>query len=153
MTRNIPSVEIRDDELYLTRAIRIPREEFQFSFVRSSGPGGQNVNKVATKAQMRWDIANSSSLPEGVKQRFLEKYSRRISKEGEFLIASQRYRDQAKNILDCLQKLGELIASVAVVPPKRKKTKPSRASKERRLQEKKKQSARKQQRRKPIRED
>lgn len=141
------------DVLVVTRWMRIPHEEFRFTFVRSSGPGGQNVNKVATKAQMRWDVAGSPSLIKGVRERFQAKYHRRITKEGELVMTSQRYRDQAKNILDCHEKLREMLASVAAAPVVRKKTKPSRASKERRIKEKRNRSSRKQLRKRPGADD
>ncbi|MCH8828806.1 MAG: aminoacyl-tRNA hydrolase [Planctomycetes bacterium] len=138
--------------LVVTAEICIPRDEFSWTFVRSSGPGGQNVNKVATKAQLRWGIAASPSLPDDVKGRFSTKYRRRITKGGEFVMSSQRYRDQSRNVEDCLEKLRQMIDSVAKPPVVRKKTKPSRASKERRLTEKRNRSARKQSRRPPREE-
>lgn len=124
--------------------ISIPLAEFEFSFARSPGPGGQNVNKVNSKALLKWAIKDSSSLPETVKQRFLTKFSRRISKEGFLIISSSRYRDQARNVDDCTNKLKELILSVAEEPKIRKKRRPSAAAKQRRLNEKKKISERKQ---------
>jgi ribosome-associated protein len=142
-----------DNVLVVTRSIRIPRDEFTFTFMRSSGPGGQNVNKVNTKVRLRWDVARSPSLPEAVRERFQRNYARRITTEGDLLITSQRYRDQARNIDDCLEKLRELLAAVATPPRRRKKTRPSRASKERRLQGKREQSERKRGRRKPGRDD
>ena len=142
-----------ENVLVVTRSIRIPRDEFTFTFMRSSGPGGQNVNKVNTKVRLRWDIAKSPSLSEAVRERFQKAYSRRITTEGDLLITSQRYRDQVRNIDDCLEKLRELLASVAAPPRRRKKTKPSRGSKERRLQGKREQSERKRSRRKPGRDD
>ena len=137
------------DELVVNRRIRIPLSEFAWSFARSGGPGGQNVNKVSSKAQLRWKIDETQSLPEDVKERFVRKYHRRITKDGEFLTSSQRYRDQPKNVNDCLEKLRELILAVAVAPKPRKKTKPSRASKERRLQGKRERAKRKQMRKQP----
>lgn len=116
--------------------IAIPRHEVEFTFVRSSGPGGQNVNKVATKAVLRWPVAHSSSLPEDVRERLLARYARRINDRGELVLSSQRYRDQARNVSDCLTKLRELVSAVAVPPRVRKKTAPSRAAKESRLREK-----------------
>jgi ribosome-associated protein len=142
-----------ENVLVVTRSIRIPRDEFTFTFMRSSGPGGQNVNKVNTKVRLRWDVAKSPSLSEAVRERFQKTYSRRITTEGDLLITSQRYRDQVRNIDDCLEKLRELLASVAAPPRRRKKTKPSRGSKERRLQGKREQSERKRSRRKPGRDD
>src|SRR5206468_11087137 len=85
--------------------IAIPRREIRFSFVRSSGPGGQNVNKVASKAVLRWPVTRSIALPDELKTRLLTRLGRRINDRGELVLASQRYRDQAKNIDDCLAKL------------------------------------------------
>ena len=139
-----------DQLLVVTTRIQIPKEEFRFTFVRSSGPGGQNVNKVSTKARLHWMVVDSPSLDEAVKQRFLQKYRRRISTDGEFQLTSQRFRDQSRNVDDCLEKLRVMLAEVAVAPKPRKKTKPSRASQQRRLAEKRRQSARKQLRRRPT---
>lgn len=127
--------------------IQIPPAEFEFTYARSSGPGGQNVNKVNSKAVLRWQALKSPSLPEAVRARFLAKYGSRLTGDGELLITSERYRDQPRNIDDCLEKLREILLSVAVAPKKRKKTKPSRASKERRLDSKKRDSTKKQNRR------
>ena len=138
--------------LVVNRRIRIPHGEFEWIFSRSGGPGGQNVNKVSSKAQLRWKIHESPTLPDDVRQRFVAKYRRRITSDGEFLISSQRYRDQAKNVADCLEKLGVLLAGMADAPKPRKKTKPSRGSKERRLKSKREQSQRKQSRQRPSQE-
>ncbi len=133
--------------LNVNQQIAIPLTELNFSFARSGGPGGQNVNKVNTKATLRWAVAVSPSLPEGVRQRFLEKYKRRITTDGELVLSSQRFRDQGRNVADCLDKLRELLLEVATPPKRRKKTKPSRAARERRLQQKSRQSEKKQRRR------
>src|SRR3954453_16010917 len=90
--------------------IAIPRREIQFSFVRSSGPGGQNVNKVASKAVLRWEVATSPSIPEHLRARLIGYLGRRINDRGELVLTSQRYRDQSKNIEDCLEKLCGLVA-------------------------------------------
>lgn len=127
--------------------IQIPPSEFEFTYARSSGPGGQNVNKVNSKAVLRWQVTKSPSLPEAVRARFLAKYGSRLTGDGDLLITSERYRDQPRNIDDCLEKLREMLLSVAVAPKKRKKTKPSRASKERRLDSKKRDSTKKRNRR------
>lgn len=127
--------------------IRIPRDELRFSFVRSSGPGGQHVNKVNSKAVLRWEIGASPSLPGGVRTRFLAKYRRRISEDGRLILTSQRYRDQHRNVSDCLDKLRAMVAAVAVPPRQRKRSRPPRAAAERRLREKRERAATKQRRR------
>ena len=99
--------------LDVTEQIRIPDDEFEWSFVRAGGPGGQNVNKVASKAVLRWQVVESPSLPEEVKRRFCTQQRRRITGEGEFLLNSQRYRDQERNRQDCLDKLRELLLLAA----------------------------------------
>ena len=125
-----------EDLLVINRRIRIPRAELKFTFVRSRGPGGQNVNKVNSKAVLRWAVAKTGSLPVDVRERFLAKYARRISDDGEMLITSQRYRDQPRNVADCLTKLKEMVAAVATPPKKRKPTRPTRRADENRLKDK-----------------
>ncbi len=129
--------------------IQIPDSEFTFAFSRSGGPGGQNVNKVCSKALMTWDVTQSPSIPQDIRERFLLRYRRRITKEGVLQITSQRYRDQGRNTQDCLNKLVELLLSVAIAPTKRKPTAPSRGAKQRRLQDKHVRSDKKQGRRRP----
>lgn len=129
--------------------LQIPEDEFRFRYSRSSGPGGQNVNKVNTKVSLHWAVRTSPSLPESVRRRFCAKYHGRINKEGELVLHSQRFRDQSRNIADCLEKLREMLEESARVPKVRKKVKPSKASKERRLKAKKQLSQRKQGRRPP----
>jgi ribosome-associated protein len=133
----------------ITRQIEIPRSEIRFSFVRSSGPGGQNVNKVASKAVLRWGVARSAALPDDVRERFLARFPRRVNDRGELVIASQRYRDQAKNVGDCVSKLREMLLSVATLPKPRKKSKVPKAAREARLQQKRITAAKKQRRKLP----
>lgn len=139
--------------LVVTPRLQIPLAEFEFSYARSSGPGGQNVNKVNSKATLRWGVRGSPSLPDDVRERFLTAYGTRVTTEGDLLVVSQRFRDQAKNIDDCLEKLREMLAAVATAPRKRRATRPTRGSKERRLKDKRASSARKQFRGKPGREE
>ena len=139
--------------LHVNSRIQIPLAEFEFTFARSSGPGGQNVNKVNSKATLRWGVRRSPSLPDDVKERFLAAYGSRVTTEGEILITSQRFRDQGKNVDDCLTKLCEMLAAVAVAPRKRRPTKPTRGSRERRLRDKQAGSERKRLRGKPGREE
>jgi ribosome-associated protein len=139
--------------LRVTSRIAIPRSELHFSFVRSSGPGGQNVNKVSSKAVLRWSVINSPSMPDDVRGRFLSRHFHRINDRGELVLTSQRYRDQAKNVDDCLEKLRELVLAVAAPPRPRQKTRPPRAVKENRLREKRATAEKKQRRNPPRRDD
>jgi ribosome-associated protein len=136
--------------LNATPHISIPREELSLSFVRSSGPGGQNVNKVSSKAQLRWNVAASPSLPDDVRRRLVAKLGRRLTASGEVVLTSQRYRDQHRNADDCLEKLAEMIRAAAVPPRKRRPTRPTRASQERRVKSKQSHGAKKRLRRTPL---
>src|SRR5438045_1256353 len=122
--------------LEINDRVHIPDSEFEWSFVRSSGPGGQNVNKVASKPVLRWNVAASPSLPEEVKARLRTLQRRRFTAEGELVLSSQRYRDQGRNVEDCLEKLREMVQQATFVPKARRPTKPSRGSREARLREK-----------------
>jgi ribosome-associated protein len=139
--------------MIVTENLQIPDSELQFTFARSGGPGGQNVNKVASKAVLHWNIVASPSLPGDVKHRFLQLYPSRITTTGELVLDSQRFRDQPKNIADCLEKLREMLVHSLHRPKKRRPTKPSRSSKERRLLAKRHTSHRKSGRRQPSGDD
>ena len=136
-----------EKELVITSRLRIATDEFEWSFVRSAGPGGQNVNKVNSKAVLRWPVAESASLPQAVRERFLARYGTRVTAEGDLLVTSQRYRDQGRNVEDCLAKLSEMVRAVAAPPVKRKPPKVTRTMRERRLQAKREHSEKKQRRR------
>ncbi len=125
----------------------IPDEELHWTFVRSGGPGGQNVNKVASKAVLRWNLATSEGVPDDVKARFRIQQRNRITVDGDLIITSQRYRDQERNKLDCLEKLRDMIVEASIAPKPRKPSKPSRASRERRLDAKRHRSTIKKSRR------
>ena len=132
--------------------ITIPESELRFTFSRSSGPGGQNVNKVSSKATMHWNAVETPSLPDDVKERFLKTYASRLTNLGEVVIVSQESRDQPKNIQICQDKLRAMILEVLTPPKKRRPTKPTKGSKARRLDAKKGRSQVKENRR-PIRGD
>jgi ribosome-associated protein len=123
--------------------LQIPLSEFDVQYTRSSGPGGQNVNKVNSKAVLYWDVLNSPSLPPGVRQRFRERYGHRLTTEGICVITSDKYRDQRRNVSDCMEKLEALLLAVLVPPKPRKKTKPGKGAVERRLKQKKQRSEKK----------
>ncbi len=145
--------ETDGDLLVVTRSLRVPRAEFEVTYTHSSGPGGQNVNKVATKARLRWNVVGSPSITDAVRERFLQSYGSRLTNDGDLLLTSQKHRTREKNARDCLERLREMLRAVATPPRKRKKTKPSRRAVQRRLDEKRRKSDRKKQRRRPRRDD
>src|SRR5438128_1466665 len=127
-------------DLEITPTLKIPDAELRLSFARSSGPGGQNVNKVSSKAILHFDVLTSPSLPPDVRERFLSRYKTRVTTAGEIVIHSEEFRDQPRNIQACYDKLREMVLTVLRPPKKRRPTKPTRGSKVRRLNEKKKRS-------------
>ncbi len=137
------------NELVITPELRIPRDEFRFRYVRSSGPGGQNVNKVATQVQLHWDVAHTPSLPTDVRDRFLERYGHRINAEGMLVLRCQKHRTRKRNIEECLARLAGLIRAVVEPPRSRRPTRPPRSAVERRLKEKRLRSEKKARRRPP----
>ena len=128
--------QMGSDALDITPTLAIPDTELIERFVRASGAGGQNVNKVSTAVELRFDVAGSPSLPEPVRERLLKKRDRRITAEGVLVIDAQRFRTQDRNRQDARERLAAFIASGLVAPKKRIATKPSYGSKLRRLDDK-----------------
>lgn len=133
--------------IQVTPTLAIPESELQFDFIRSSGPGGQNVNKVATGVQLRFNVKSADTLPEEVKQRLFRLAGKRINADGEVIIEARRYRSQEKNRSDAVQRLVTLLQTAAEKPKARKKTRPSAAAREKRLAEKKRRGELKRERR------
>lgn len=135
--------------LRVNNSIQIPLEELKFTFARSSGPGGQNVNKVNSKAMLRWAFGESEHIDDHVKERLRTRWGGRINKNGEIIISDDNSRDQRANIESCLEKLRVILLDSAAREKTRRATRPSRGSVERRITAKKQRSETKRMRRKP----
>jgi len=118
----------------ITPELTLPDRDFAWSFVRASGPGGQNVNKVATAAQLRFDLAGTQALEPAVKERLRSLAGRRVTEDGALLIVARNQRTQEGNRREALERLTELVRRALVAPAIRKATRPTRASRERRLE-------------------
>ncbi len=124
----------------VTASIAIDEREIEESFVRASGPGGQNVNKLSTAVQLRFDVRGSPSLPGDVRARLERLAGSRLTRDGVLVIIAQRHRTQGRNRDDALARLIDMIRHAAVVPRKRRPTRPTKASRERRIEGKKRRS-------------
>lgn len=134
----------------VTDSIAIDQGEIEESFVRAAGPGGQNVNKLATAVQLRFDVRHSPSLPEGVRVRLERLAGRRLTQDGVLIITAQRYRTQERNRQDALERLVELVRRAIQPPTPRRPTRPSAAARRRRLETKKRRGATKRLREPPA---
>lgn len=138
------------ETLYVSPSLSIPLSELRFKFRRSSGPGGQNVNKLNTSVELQFDFVHSAVLSPEQRQQIAEKLAARLNNAGILSIQSERFRTQGRNRADCLSKLVALLAAALQKPPKREKTKPSRAAQTRRLNSKRRHSDKKKSRRLPL---
>lgn len=136
--------------LEITPSFHFNERELQFDYVRASGPGGQNVNKVATAVQLRFDVVNSPSLASDAKGRLIRLAGKRVNADGILVLESRRFRTQEANREDAVQKFMELLRRSLLPPKPRRKTKPTAASREKRLQEKKRKAEVKQKRSKSF---
>ncbi len=130
--------------LVITPEIAIPDEEFEWKFIRSSGPGGQNVNKVSSAAQLRFLLPLNTSLPVAARNRLRRLAGQKLIDDGSILISARSERSQDMNRRDALERLAELVRAALIEPKIRKKTRPTRASKERRIDSKKRRGSTKQ---------
>ncbi|EDM74757.1 hypothetical protein PPSIR1_15600 [Plesiocystis pacifica SIR-1] len=135
------------EDLLVTAAVVIPARELSWTAVASGGPGGQHVNKVATKVQLRWTLANSESLPEWARARLVAAAGRFIDRDGNLLISCASTRSQDRNRELARERLADMVRAALDRPKRRRPTKPSRAAKRRRLDDKRRQSQKKQGRR------
>jgi ribosome-associated protein len=133
--------------IYITKNIAIDEREIKQEFIHASGPGGQNVNKVSSAVQLRFDIANTPSLPDDIRKRLVHLAGRRITEDGVLIIHAHRFRTQERNRKDAFARLVKLIRKASETPKVRHKTKPSLESKRRRLEEKRQRSEAKRMRR------
>ena len=145
----VPPSDKSRNVIRVTDTIAIGEDELSEAFIRASGPGGQNVNKVATAVQLRFDVGRSPSLPQAVKERLAKLAGARLTKGGEIVIEAQRFRTLERNRADALARLVALIGRAAATPKKRRPTRPTLASREERLKAKAKRSERKTARAKP----
>ena len=136
-------------EIRITNRVRIPASEVELSYARSGGPGGQHVNKTASKVQLRWNARTSTALNAGDLALLEKRLASKLTKDGELLVSSEMHREQSRNVDDAVERFTLVVRRASRRPTPRKKTKPSKASRERRLQAKRHRSESKRRRREP----
>ena len=136
-------------EIRINDHVAIPSAEIDLAYARSGGPGGQHVNRTASKVQLRWNLRASRALTEQQRAWLGHRLASRLTTDGDLIVSSERHRDQSRNVDDAVERFAGLLREGLKRPKRRKKTRPSRASKERRLQDKKKRGEQKRQRRDP----
>ena len=141
------------EALRVTSRLSIPAEELEVSFARSGGPGGQNVNKVASKVLLRWSVRDSRALSDGQRHLLMQRLSSRLVGEGELLVQASNHREQARNLEDARERLAETVRAALHQPKTRRATKPTRGSQRRRVEAKRRRGDVKKGRRRPGHED
>ncbi len=137
-------------DLYVNHRLTIPASELQVQYSRSSGPGGQNVNKVSSRVTLRWQVQDQPLLPPAWQSRLLARHGNKVTREGQLVLHSDRYRDQIRNLNDCRARLLQILQECAVAPVPRIATKPTISSKRRRVEGKRRLAQKKEGRRDPI---
>jgi ribosome-associated protein len=153
VTRRATTLVVMSTPLVINDKVTLPASDLEWSAVRASGPGGQNVNKVSSKVELTFEFESSVALPNPAKLRLRTLAKNQLDAEGRVLVKSEKTRDQAKNLADARGKLRELVLKALVVPKARKPTKPTRAAKAKRITKKKKIGAKKAARKKVRRDD
>lgn len=136
-------------EIKITNRVQIPASEIELSYARSGGPGGQHVNKTASKVLLRWNARTSGALSAEDRALLEKRLETKLTKDGDLIVTSEKHRDQSRNVDDAVERFAVVVRRAIRRPTPRKKTRPSRASRERRLESKRHRSQRKQQRRAP----
>lgn len=140
-------------DLFVNSRLTIPDRELTVTAARSSGPGGQNVNKVNSKVTLRWSPEASSQMDAAWQRRFLARYGNRVNRDGQLVLHSDQYRDQIRNLADVRSKLVSMLLECQAAPKARKKTRPTKGSQKRRLKQKRQHAEKKQRRQNPRRDD
>lgn len=138
------------DEIRVTERVAVPSSEIDLSYARSSGPGGQHVNRTASKVHLRWNLRSSAAIDERDREWLEVRLRTKLTTDGDLIVSSERHRDQSRNVSDAVERFATMLREALKRPKRRKKTRPSRSARERRLKDKKRRSDQKRQRRAPY---